>query len=150
MNADQRRSEEGGEGRAKGADYAHSDITDAVISAFYDVYNELGHGFLESVYANALAVALSHRSLKVEREVAINVCFQDVEVGVFKADLIVAGVVLVELKAARELDPVHTAQVLNYLRATRLEVGLLFNFGPKPAIRRFAYANSRKRVSPKP
>lgn len=148
MHADQRRSEGHTEADAADGDYAHAEVTDAIISAFYEVYNDLGHGFLESVYANALAVALSRRGLKTEREVAITVCFQGVDVGIFKADLIVEGVVLVELKSAKELEPVHTAQVLNYLKATRLEVGLLFNFGPKPAIKRFAYANNRKQRPP--
>src|SRR6185295_4690738 len=113
MNADRRRSEEEEGSVLADGQYAHATLTEAIIAAFYDVYNELGHGFLESVYANAMSVALARRGLQVEREVTITVCYQGTEVGVFKADLIVAGLVLVELKAARELDPVHSAQVLN-------------------------------------
>lgn len=126
------------------AEYKHAEVSDKVIAAFYQVYNQLGHGFLESVYANAMAVELTKQGLAVRREVPLTVLYEGVAVGEFKADLIVEGVVLIELKSARELDPAHTAQVLNYLRATRLEVGLLFNFGQKPSIKRFAYENNRK------
>jgi GxxExxY protein len=116
-----------------------------VIGIFYDVYNELGPGFLESVYRDAMAVAIRGAGLLVKREVDVDVAFRGVRVGTFRADLIVGDELLVELKAARNIDDAHIAQVLNYLRATRLEVGLLLNFGRRPAFRRVVYANDRKR-----
>ena len=125
--------------------YKHSELTDIIIGVFYEVYNELGFGFLESVYRNSLRIALIAKGLKVEEEVRTPVFFRGNNVGDFKADLIVNGIILIELKTAETLVRAHEAQVLNYLRATSLEIGLLFNFGPKPQVRRLAYDNERKR-----
>ena len=111
---------------------------------FFDVYNELGYGFLESVYREAMALALGSEGLRVEKELALEARFRGRVVGVFKADLLVNGCVIVELKALKQLGPAHEAQTLNYLRAGVVEVALLFNFGPKPQIRRLAFANDRK------
>jgi len=122
----------------------HEDISKKIIGSFYDTYNELGHGFLESVYGGALAVALTEAGIPFVREQKIQVCYQGRVVGDFKADFIVAGAVLVELKAVAALDKVHEAQILNYLRATNIEVGLLMNYGTKPEFKRFMYENSRK------
>ena len=134
MNADERR-------------FKHADLTEQIIGVFYEVYNDLGCGFLEKVYQEAMALVLTNKGIDVQREVSLPVWFRGVQIGSYEADLVVAGVVLVELKACRALDTSHEAQVLNYLRATELEVGLLFNFGPKPQLRRFAFENVRKRIS---
>jgi GxxExxY protein len=122
----------------------HEGLTGAILKAFYDVYNELGQGFLESVYENALAIVLSSEGLHVVRQVPVPVWFRGRQVGDFRADLLVEDRVLLELKAGRALEPVHEAQLMNYLRATDVEVGLLLNFGPKPQFKRFAYDNARK------
>ena len=113
---------------------------------FFDVYNELGHGFLESVYREAMTIALRYEGLQVEKEFPLAVRFRGQLIGDFKADLVVKGSVIVELKAVKSLGPAHEAQVLNYLRASVLEVGLLLNFGPKPQVRRLAFSNLRKNV----
>jgi GxxExxY protein len=131
MNADERR-------------YKHANTTKTIIGVFFDVYNELGHGFLESVYREAMAIALRGEGLRVDKELGLVARFRGRVVGEFKADLVVNGSVIVELKAVRSLDPAHEAQVLNYLRASVLEVGLLFNFGPRPQVRRLAFSNLRK------
>lgn len=124
--------------------YKQSELTDLVIGVFYDVYNEMGFGFLESVYRKAMRFALMDKGLTAEEEVAVAVLFRGRNVGDFKADLLVNGLVLVELKTAERLVPAHEAQVLNYLRATSLELGLLMNFGPKPQVRRLLLDNTRK------
>jgi len=127
-------------------DHALAPLTEKIIGCFYSVYNELGPGFLESVYSRSLQLALEQAGLKVEREVEINVHFRSQLVGVFKADLIVENKVILELKSARAIDSMHESQLLNYLRATNIEIGLLFNFGPKPQFRRLAYSNPRKNL----
>jgi GxxExxY protein len=120
------------------------ELTDRIIGIFFDVYNELGPGFLESVYEEAMLVALRAAGLRVERQVPLIVYFRGVPVGTFRADLVVEETVVLELKAGRHLEPAHEAQLLNYLRASRLEVGLLFNFGPRPTFRRAVFDNRRK------
>ena len=122
----------------------HSEITHEVIGVFFAVYNELGPGFLELVYVQSLAIALSQVGLSVERERPLTVRFRGKVVGEFRADLIVEEVVLVEAKACRTLNSLHEAQTLNYLRATSLEVGLVVNFGSRPQFRRLVYDNPRK------
>jgi GxxExxY protein len=122
----------------------HSEITREIIGVFFAVYNELGGGFLESVYVESLAIALSQVGLPVEREKPLTVRFRGEVVGKFRADLIVGEAVLVEVKACSKLNSVHEAQTLNYLRATSLEVGLLVNFGLRPQFRRLLYDNPRK------
>jgi GxxExxY protein len=128
----------------------HSDLTSKIIGVFYDVYNELGHGFLESTYAEALVVALEESGLSVAREVPVPVWFHQRKIGLYYADLIVEGVVLLELKAARTLESAHEAQLLHYLRATEVEVGLLFNFGVRPQFRRLLFDNERKKIRGNP
>src|SRR5271157_6425830 len=96
----------------------HFGITEGIIGAFYEVYNELGHGFLESVYREALACALASKGLRAEREKTVNVEFRNQVVGVFRTDLLVDSAVIVELKCARTIDKMHEAQLLNYLKAT--------------------------------
>jgi GxxExxY protein len=124
----------------------HKELTETIIGVFYEVYNELGHGFLESVYERAFEIALTAKGLNVLRQIEIPVTFRGQSVGNFSADVLVEKCVLLELKAARTLDSSHEAQLLNYLRATEIEVGLLFNFGIKPEFRRLAFDNSRKQV----
>jgi GxxExxY protein len=125
----------------------HSELTEKNIGVYYDVYNEIGHGFLESVYGNCMYLSLTDAGLLVKREVPIPVYFRGRDVGQFKADLVVAERVLVELKAVQNLDRSHEAQVMNYLRATRLEIALLLNFGgPKPQFRRIVFANDNKKI----
>ncbi|HXE91353.1 MAG TPA: GxxExxY protein [Terriglobales bacterium] len=122
------------------------ELTDKIIGVFYEVFNELGHGFLESVYEQAMFKALTQAGLKVERQVPIPVWFRGEQIGDFRADLLIDGKVLVELKAVHNLDSTHEAQVLNYLRATTIEVGLLRNFGPRPQLRRLLFTNDRKNI----
>jgi len=126
--------------------FKHGDITQKIIRVFYEVYNELGHGFLESVYEKSLEVALSSVGLKVCRKIEIPVWFRGHQVGDFSADMLVENCVLLELKAARALDSAHSAQLLNYLRATEIEVGLLLNFGLKPDFKRLIFDNPRKAI----
>ena len=126
-------------------DLRHYALTEQIIAVFYEVYNELGHGFLESVYHKSLALALNEKGLLVQSPVDIPVFFRGHRVGDFEADLLVEKCVLLELKAARTLDSSHKAQLLNYLRATEIEIGLLLNFGVKPEIKRLIYDNPRKR-----
>ena len=125
-------------------------LTEKIIGLFYDVYNELGHGFLESVYEQAMLIALRQAGLDVEAQVEIPVRFRGLEVGNYKADLQVDRKVLIELKAARSLEKAHGAQILNYLKATNIEVGLLLNFGERPQFRRFVFDNERKKIRGNP
>jgi GxxExxY protein len=122
----------------------HCEITRSIIHVFYEVYNELGRGFLEVVYVEALTLALQAAELIVDRESPLEVRFRGHVVGRFRADIVVNGKVLIEVKALPRLEPVHGAQVLNYLRATVLEVGLLLNFGPRAQFRRLRFDNSFK------
>lgn len=125
-------------------DLKHGLITDQILRVFYEVYNELGHGFLESVYHRSLAVALKSVGLNVSSKVAIPVWFRGIQVGQFEADILVETCVLLELKAVRRLDSSHRAQLMNYLRATDVEVGLLLNFGERPEFKRVIFDNLKK------
>ena len=125
-------------------DLKHGLVTDKILRVFYEVYNELGHGFLESVYHRSLVVALESVGLNACSRVDIPVCFRGHQVGHFEADILVENCVLLELKAARALDLSHQAQLLNYLKATEIEVGLLLNFGEKPEFKRVIFDNLRK------
>ena len=122
----------------------HKEITHKIIGVFYDVYNELVHGFLESVYQRSLGAALETEGLKVANYVKIPVWFRGKCVGQFQGDILVDGCVLLELKVARCLDRSHIAQLLNYLRATDIEVGILLNFGLKPEFKRLVLDNASK------
>ena len=114
----------------------HRELSEQVIGAFYETYNELGFGFLESVYENAFAMQLELAGFRVSRQHPIVVRFKGQKVGEFRADLLIENVLLVEIKSVTTLLPVHEAQLLNYLKATRIQVGLLVNFGPRPLFRR--------------
>jgi GxxExxY protein len=128
------------------ADFKYAVLTQQIIGVFFDVYNELGAGFLESVYQKSLALALQSAGLIVHSRIDIPVWFRGHQVGHFEGDLFVEKCVLLELKAVRELDPSHQAQLLNYLRATGIEVGLLLNFGPKPEFRRMVFDSRKRRL----
>ncbi|GGK02876.1 GxxExxY protein [Luteimonas terricola] len=118
----------------------HRRVSKQVIGTFFDTYNELGHGFLESVYEGALAIRLHECGLRVERQVPVAVRFHNHVVGEFRTDLLVEDCLLVEIKATRALTDAHEAQLLNYLKATGIRVGLLLNFGPRPDFRRRVFS----------
>ena len=124
----------------------HAETTELILKTFYDVYNELGGGFLESVYHAALALALRESQLEVMSQVAVPVHFRGAVVGDFRADLTVNGCVLLELKAVSAIDRVHEAQLLHYLRATTYEVGMLLNFGPRAQFKRIVLENQNKKI----
>jgi len=127
----------------------HKKITDKVIKAFYKVYNELGFGFLEKVYENALFLELIAMGLYCEKQKQIKVYYNTQIVGEYFSDIIVNGCVileLLELKAAESLCEEHELQLINYLKATEIEVGLLLNFGKKPAFKRKIFTNDKKRI----
>jgi GxxExxY protein len=121
-----------------------ADVTSAIISAFYAVYDGLGYGFLESVYCSALQIELENRGVAFRVQTPVDVYYRDKRVGYFKSDMIVAGKIVVEVKATKALDEADRRQLLNYLRSTNLEVGLLLHFGPKPQFQRFLFTNDRK------
>ncbi|MGI8733356.1 MAG: GxxExxY protein [Pyrinomonadaceae bacterium] len=133
-----------------GSALKHRELTQKVIGVFFEVYNELGHGFLESVYQRAFELALIAKGLAVCRKIEVPVWFRGEKIGDFEAAVLVESLLLLELKAVRCLDAAHEAQLLNYLRATDVEVGILFNFGVKPEFKRFAFENSRKQRRDKP
>lgn len=121
--------------------YKHSEITEKIIIAFYKVYNTLGYGFLEKVYENALFFELAAMDLFVEKQKQIKVYYECKEVGEYFADLIVEGCVIVELKAAVFLCEEHEFQLINYLKGTEIEIGMLLNFGKKPEFKRKVFSN---------
>jgi GxxExxY protein len=124
--------------------YLHSEITGQVLKAFFKVYNQLGFGFLEKVYENAMIIELGKMELKCAQQVSIPVYYETEKVGTYTADIIVKDCVILELKAAEMIIPEHEAQLVNYLRATDLEVGLLLNFGKKPQYTRKVLTNEFK------
>jgi GxxExxY protein len=119
----------------------HQNITELIIKAFYNVYNSLGYGFLEKVYENAMMIELRNLGLNVQRQLPIKVFYEEQLVGEYFADIIVEGHIIVELKAAENLCDAHEFQLINYLKATELEIGLLLNFGKKPQFRRKIFTN---------
>ncbi len=123
--------------------YKHSDITEKIINAFFKVYNTLGYGFLEKVYENALYIELVSMGLFVEKQKAVKVYYEGDQIGEYFADLIVDGCIIVELKAAESLRKEHENQLINYLKATEIEVGLLLNFGKKPEFKRKVFSNEK-------
>lgn len=122
----------------------HADTTELIIKAFYQVYNQLGYGFLEKVYEKAMQIELEKLGCEVAAQQAIEVFYEGQLVGKYNADMIVNRQVIIELKAASTLLDEHEAQLLNYLKATSMEVGLLLNFGPTAEFRRKVFSNSRK------
>ncbi len=126
------------------SNYLHSEITGLVLKAFFKVYNQLGYGFLEKVYENAMMIELRKMGLKCTQQTSIQVYYETEKVGSYLADIIVKDCVILELKAAENIAPEHEAQLVNYLRATDLEVGLLLNFGKKPQYSRKVLTNEFK------
>ncbi len=120
------------------------ELIDVILKQFYRIYNDLGYGFLERVYQNALYFALVEQGLKCEAEKSIKVYHDGHVVGDYRADLLVEECIILELKACEELNPAHEAQLINYLRATEIEVGYLLNFGKKAKFSRKVYSNNRK------
>ena len=126
------------------SNYKHSDITSEIIRAAFEVHKILGYGFLEKVYERSLELVLKKEGFKVQRQYPITVFFLEKSVGDYFADLLVEDVVIVELKAAEALHPKHEVQLVNYLKATEIEVGLLINFGDSVQVKRKVFSNSRK------
>jgi GxxExxY protein len=125
-----------------------NDITRRIINAYYNVYNTLGYGFLEKVYENAMVLELSTLKLHGRRQVPIKVYYCENKVGDYFADIIVEDCIIIELKASESICEEHEAQLVNYLRATSIEVGFLFNFGQKPEFRRKIFENKYKKSVP--
>jgi GxxExxY protein len=128
----------------------HAELTERIIGVFYDVYNELGYGFLECVYEESLVIALHEAGLTANRQIPLPVWFRGHKVGEFRADMLVENCVLLELKSARSLDPAHEAQLLHYLKSTEIEIGMLLNFGTRPQFRRLIFDNGRKKIRENP
>ena len=126
-------------------DLLHKDLSDQIIKTFFDVYNELGYGFLEKVYQNALFLEFKNRGFQVEAQKQIKVYYKNVSVGEYYADLIINDLIILELKATETLVKEFEFQLINYLRATNIEVGFLLNFGIKPEFRRKVFANINKK-----
>lgn len=128
--------------------YLHSELTGQVIKAFYKVYNTFGYGFLEKVYQNSMLIELRSMGIKCSSEWPVKVYYKNHLVGDFCADILVDGVVILEIKAVERIAPEHEVQLVNYLKATGTEVGLLLNFGPKPQhIRRVLTHEYLKRIN---
>jgi len=125
--------------------YLHSDITGLIIKAYYNVYNSLGSGFLEKVYENALMIELGKLGLSCEQQKPIEVFYENQIVGVYYADIIVGERVIIELKAIENLSQAHESQIVNYLRASKIEVGLLLNFGKSPQYKKSVLTADYKR-----
>ena len=125
-------------------DSKHKTLTAAIISIFYKVYNTLGYGFLEKVYENAMMYEFKKAEISATSQSPIKVLYEDEIMGEYYADILVDDKVIVEIKAVKNLAPEHKAQLLNYLKATDKEVGLLLNFGPKPEISRKVFDNIKK------
>jgi GxxExxY protein len=125
--------------------HEQNEITDRIIKTFYKVYNRLGYGFLEKVYENAMMIEFKRAGMKATAQSPIRVLYEDEMVGEYFADILVDEKVIVEIKASRSLTQDNEAQLLNYLKATDVEVGLLLNFGPKAELKRKLFDNFRKK-----
>ncbi len=122
----------------------HTELTEKIIKIFYKVYNKLGYGFLEKIYEKAMVIEFERENIPAISQSPINVIYDNEIIGEYFADILVDNKVIVEIKATKNLILEHEAQLLNYLKATDIEVGLLLNFGPKPQIKRKAFDNQRK------
>ncbi len=131
-------------GRYINYNHKHSETTDVIIKAYYNVYNLLGYGFLEKVYEKSMLIELQELGLEAKNQHQIKVSYKGREVCEYYADVLVEDSVILELKAAETLRSEHEAQLLNYLKATKYEVGLLLNFGTKPQIKRKVFKNEYK------
>jgi len=128
-------------------EYLHEELTKRIIACFYEVYNQLGYGFLEKVYEHAMMIELSRNGLAARNQQPIKVHYREQLVGDYYADIIVDDTIILELKAAEGIVEEHELQLINYLKATDMEVGLLLNFGKKPEIRRKIFTNDRKELA---
>lgn len=122
----------------------HKDLTGKIIKAFYIVYNKLGYGFLEKVYENAMLIELDKMKLEATSQKCIQVLYDDNVIGDYYTDIVVNNLVIVEIKAAEGLRIEHKNQLINYLKATDKEVGLLLNFGKRPEFDRKIFTNDKK------
>ena len=127
----------------KSEEYLHKELSSQIIKCFYNVYNQLGFGFLERVYESALKIELEDAGWIVERQKPINVFYKNRLIGEYFADLVVEDKIIIELKAATTLCEEHELQLINYLKATEFEVGLLLNFGKKPQVKRKIFTNDK-------
>ena len=125
---------------------AHSDVSRQVIGAFYDVYRELGYGFDAAIYQAAMRIVLQQRDMQFAIDPKVDVRFRDVVVGEFHAGFIVEDCIVVDMTAADKISSDHELQVLSFLRASGLSVGLVLNFGPRPTVRRLYYSGERVRT----
>ena len=128
-------------------DYKHHELTAEIIRRFYIVYNKLGYGFLEKVYEKALTFELGKAGIHVQLQSPINVYYETELVGEYFADLLIENKIIIELKAAEAICEEHELQLINYLKATEIEVGLLMNFGKKPEVKRKVFSNNNLRKS---
>lgn len=126
--------------------FLHKRLSDAILKIYYEVYNNLGYGFLEKVYQNAMYLELKNQGYNVEPQKQIKVYYKEMVVGEYYADLLIDNTIILELKACECLMDAHKAQLINYLKATDIEVGLLLNFGETPEFKRFIYTNDRKNL----
>jgi len=124
----------------------HKELSNKIIKCFYTVYNTLGFGFLEKVYENAFMIELSTNGLKAEKQKQIKVYYENQTVGEYFADIIVEDSIILELKAAEFVVEEHELQLINYLKATEIEIGLLLNFGKTPEFKRKIFTNDRKKI----
>jgi GxxExxY protein len=122
--------------------YPHDDLTHEIIGASFRVHNELGYGFLESVYRRALAVELQIRGIAATQEVPFELTYRGAPIGTFRADLVVDSTVVVEVKTGLLLDPIAVPQALNYVKASRLQVGLIAYFGPRVSVKRVIFTSA--------
>lgn len=124
--------------------FLHNDLTDKIIKAYYKVYNSLGYGFLEKVYHNSLLIELQTMGMECKSQYPIKVFYAKQQVGEYYADIVVENLVIIELKASELLVEENEFQLINYLKATEMEIGLLLNFGKKPEVKRKIFTNDRK------
>jgi len=122
--------------------YKYEEVTEKIIGAFYNVYNALGYGFLEKVYENALILELNERAMVAKQQIPIEVHYKDKLVGEYFADIIVEDKIILEIKAVDQLTEEHTLQLINYLKSTNIEIGLLLNFGKEPQVVRKIFSNA--------
>ena len=125
-------------------EYLYSELSDKIINCFYKVYNALGFGFLEKIYQKSLEIELSKNNINFESQYPINVYYDNINVGEFYADILAESKIILEIKAIEKLVKENENQLINYLKSTDIEVGLLLNFGKEPEVKRRIYTNDRK------
>jgi len=125
-------------------DFKYVELTEKIIEIYYRVYNKLGYGFLEKIYENAMMIEFKKENISAVSQSAIKVLYEGEIVGEYFADILISDKIILEIKAAKNIAEEHEAQLLNYLKATNIQVGLLLNYGPKPNFKRKAFDNTRK------